>query len=212
MKSMLALVAGILISSSSYAALLTYEGKGPTVEKVALSEKATAQIEGESVTLTSIGSGLRAKKVVFVNVKVYVGQIFVSSPQTFKKNEAEALGSLKDQKAVLVQMHFLRNVDAENVRKSFNEALLANGVSIEDSAVKQFLESVSKGGEAKEGKTLTVLGSKLPDGQEMIIYETTEGNISQIKGAAGFIGKIFSIWLGKSTDDGIAQLKKSMLK
>ena len=146
MKSLMTLIAGVLVSSSAFAALLTYEGKGATVEKVALSEKATAQVEGQSITLTSIGSGLRAKKVVFVNVKVYVGQLFVASPETFKKNEAEALGSLKDQKAALVQMHFLRNVDGETVRKTFNEALTANGVNVEDSSVKQFLESVAKGG------------------------------------------------------------------
>ena len=50
-----------------------------------------------------------------------------------------------------IQLHFLRDVDADNVQKSFKEALKANNVSLEDAAVKQFLDSVAKGGEAKDG-------------------------------------------------------------
>lgn len=212
MKHLIAALATVLLSVNATAALLTPEGTGEKVEKVTLSTSATANVESEALKLTSVGAGLRAKKVVFVNVKVYVGQLFVSSPETFKTSEAEALTSLKDQQAVAIQMHFLRSVDADNVQKSFKEALKANGVSSDEASVKQFLDSVSKGGEAKEGKVLTVLGAKLKDGSEAVLYETTSGNVSEIKGSAGFIEKVFSIWLGKPSDDGVASLKKSILK
>lgn len=212
MKTFLISMFALLLSVNTSAALLTPEGAGEKIEKVALATSATANIEGESIKLTSVGAGLRAKKVVFVNVKVYVGQLYLASPATFKKSDAEALGSLKDQKAVAVQLHFVRDVDADNVQKSFKEALKANKIDIEESSVKQFLDSVSKGGEAKEGKALTILGAHLKDGSEAILYETTSGNLSEIKGSAGMIEKIFSIWLGKPSDDGVAQLKKSFLK
>ncbi|WP_347359369.1 chalcone isomerase family protein [Bdellovibrio sp.] len=212
MKHLIAGLATVLLSVHASAALLTPEGHGEKVEKVALSTAATSQIENEPVKLTSVGAGLRAKKVVFVNVKVYVGQLYVSNLETFKKTDAEALGSLKDQKAVAIQLHFLRDVDADNVQKSFKEALKANNVNLEDAAVKQFLDSVSKGGEAKDGKALTILGAKLKDGSESVFYETTAGNVSEIKGPAGFIEKVFAIWLGKPSDDGVASLKKSILK
>jgi len=213
MKMLIASLVTLLLSVSASAALLTPEGSSAEkVEKIALPSSASANVDGESLKLTAVGAGLRAKKVVFVNVKVYVGQLLVSSPETFKKSDAEALGSLKDQKAVAVQMHFLRDVDAENVQKSFKEAFKTNKIDIEDASVKQFLDSVAKGGEAKEGKALTVLGAHLKDGSEAVLYETTSGNLSQIKGSAGFIEKIFSIWLGKPADDGVAQLKKSFLK
>ncbi|MNL86058.1 hypothetical protein D3C87_2146140 [compost metagenome] len=59
---------------------------------------------------------------------------------------------------------------------------------------------------------MTVLGTKLPDGSERVSYETTSGQVTDIKGSDGFIEKVFSIWLGKPADDGVAQLKKSILK
>lgn len=212
MKSTLVLLLSFFMTSTSLAALLTPEGDGGQVEKIKLPATASLNADGETLKLTAVGSGLRAKKVVFVNVKVYAGQLLVSDLGTFKKAESEALGSLKDQKAVAIQMHFLRDVDADNVQKSFKEALHANGIKTEEAPVKDFLEAVSKGGEAKEGKALTVVGHKNKDGSETISYETTSGQATTIKGSAGFIEKIFSIWLGKSSDDGVAQLKKSILK
>lgn len=205
-------VLSLLLSINVHAALLTTEGSGEKLEKVSLAPKATVSIENETVALSSIGAGLRNKKVVFVNVKVYVGQLYVASPESFKKNDAEALASLKNQKAVAIQLHFLRDVDGENVQKSFKEALNANKVDTSTPAVKSFLEIVTKGGETKEGKALTIVGAQLKDGKEAIYYETTSGALSEINGDAGFIESIFSIWLGKPADDGVAQLKKSLLK
>ncbi|MDG0818287.1 chalcone isomerase family protein [Bdellovibrio svalbardensis] len=212
MKHFLVSLFSLLLSLHASAALLTNDGSKGKLEGVALSSGSTASVEGESIKLSHIGAGLRAKKVVFVNVKVYVGELFASSPEKFKKSETEALGSLKDQKVIAIQLHFLRNVDADNVQKSFKEALKANNINLDDSNVKQFLDSVAQGGEAKEGKTLTILGAKLKDGSEEVIYETTSGNTSSIKGNAGFVEKVFSIWLGKSADDGVAHLKASILK
>ena len=212
MKALSILFTFVFASCSTWAALLTPEGQGQKVEQITLSTAATVNIGGENLKLTSVGGGLRAKKVVFVNVKVYVGQLYVSSPEKFVKNDAGALASLKDQKAVAVQLHFLRNVDAENVQKSFKEALAVNSVNVEDASVHEFLSAVVKGGEAKEGKSLTVLGAKLSDGSESISYETTSGQVTVVKGSAGFVEKVFSIWLGKPADDGVAQLKKSILK
>ncbi|WP_373999573.1 chalcone isomerase family protein [Bdellovibrio bacteriovorus] len=212
MKLLCASLFAILLSVNASAALLTPANGGEKLEKVTLAPSATTQVDGETVTLTSVGAGLRAKKVVFVNVKVYVGQLYVASLETFKKSENEALSSLKNQKAVAVQLHFLRDVDAENVQKSFKEALAANKINTQEAPVQQFLDTVAKGGEAKEGKALSIVGAHLKDGSEAIIYETTGGNVTEIKGPAGFIEKIFSIWLGESSDEGVAQLKRSMLK
>lgn len=211
MKYILIALISFLMISPAFAALLTPEGEGPQVEKIKLPLAGTLTTEGETLKLSSVGSGLRVKKVVFVNVKIYAGQLFVADLGTFKKSEGEALSSLKEQKAVAIQMHFLRDVDADNVQKSFKEALKVNNVNTDDASVKEFLDAVSKGGEAKEGKALTVTGVKTKEG-ETLSYETTSGQVTHIKGAPGLIEKIFSIWLGKPSDDGVAQLKKSILK
>ncbi|MFM6927756.1 MAG: chalcone isomerase family protein, partial [Bdellovibrio sp.] len=127
-------------------------------------------------------------------------------------NKENPIASLKDQKAVAIQLHFLRSVDSENVQKSFKEALKANDVNLDEVSIKQFLDAVVKGGESKEGKSLTIVGAKLKDASEQISYETTAGTMTEIKGPAGFVEKVFSIWLGKPADDGVAHLKKSILK
>lgn len=202
----------LLFVQTSFAALLTPSGPTEKVESVNIYKSVTATIEKESILLSSIGAGLRAKKVVFLNVKVYVGQLFAPSADEFKKSSNEPLSAIKNQRAVAIQLHFLRDVDAENVQKSFIDALKANKVNTDDSSVKQFLDTVQKGGEAKQGKSLTILGSLSPDGNEVIYYETTSGAISEIKGSKGFVEKIFSIWLGTPADDGVANLKKSILK
>jgi hypothetical protein len=199
-----------VLSLTTNAALLKTEAGTNKTENISLSSAATTNVEGENVKLSHVGAGLRAKKVVFVNVKVYVGELLTSDLATFKK--ADALSSVKDQKAIAIQLHFLRDVDAENVQKSFKEALAANSVNVDDASVKQFLDAVSKGGEAKQGKSLTILGTRLKDGSEKISYETTSGTVSEIKGTSGLIEKVFSIWLGKPADDGVAELKKSILK
>lgn len=212
MKLMLIPLLSLVLAMPAFAALLTPEGQGPKLENMQLPAAGTTLVEGETVKLTSIGAGLRSKKVVFVNVKVYVGQLYADAPDKLKKNSAEVLASLKDQKAIAMQLHFTRDVDADNVQKSFREALQANGNDSKEATMTQFLDSVSKGGEAKKGKALTILGTKLKDGSEVISYENTNGDISQIKGSAGFIEKVFSIWLGKSADPGVAELKKNLLK
>jgi hypothetical protein len=209
MKIFVSLATALLLSVNASAALLSADGTSGKLEKVNLSSSVTTNTENESMKLSYVGSGLRAKKVVFVNIKVYVAEFFVSNPEKFKKTEP--LNSLKDQKAVAIQLHFLRGVDAENVQKSFKEALSANGVNIDDAGVKQFLEAVAKGGEAQEGKALSILGSQLADGSQKISYETTSGSITEIKGQ-GLVEKVFSIWFGKPSDDGVATLKNSILK
>lgn len=210
MKILTLAMTTLLLSLNASAALLTTESSGNKLEKANLSSAATYTLENEALKLTEVGAGLRAKKIVFVNIKVYVGELFVSDMTKFKKDSP--LPSLKDQKAIAIQLHFLRSVDAENVQKSFKEALKANDVNLDDAGIQQFLEAVVKGGEAQDGKTLTIVGSKLKDGSEQISYETTSGTTTDIKGTAGLVEKVFAIWLGKPADDGVAHLKKSILK
>lgn len=212
MKTISSLLLTLLLSVTASAGLLTTEGTAEKIEKASVFPSASATIEGAATKMTSIGTGLRQKKLVFVSFKVYVAQLFVSNPESFKKNEAEALGSLKDQKAVAIQLHFLRGVDAPDVQKSFLQSLEKNKVDTKSEPTKQFLDAVNKGGKAIDGKTLTILGAKLKDGSEVIYYENSGGEVSEVKGAAGLINSIFSIWLGTPVDDEVATLKKSILK
>lgn len=212
MKHIMTSLLTLLLSFPALAALLTPQGTSESkIEKVSLAPAANATVEGETINLKAISAGMRMKKVLFVEFKVYVAELFASSPESFKKNESQALASLKGQKAVAIKLHFVRAVEAKDVQKSFADALKINKIDVNDGAVKQFLDA-TKNGKAEEGKALTVLGATLKDGSEVIFYETTGGEISEIKGPAGFIEKIFSIWLGRPADVGLAELKKQLLK
>lgn len=208
MKHLISFAALALFSLSANADIFKPTGTGPIVEKVAL--PATITSESPAMTLNSIGAGLRDKKVVMVNVKVYVGQLFVSNLEAFKK--ADSLNSIEQIEGLAIRLHFLRDVDAENVKNSFRDALKANKVDFKSAEINKFLEAVAAGGEAKSGKTLTVFGHKNADGTETIVYESNDKKATSISGSKGFIKNVFSIWLGTPSDSGVKKLKEAILK
>jgi hypothetical protein len=202
----------LAITTPSMAAVLATEVSGQKLEKVVLSKSATATAKDKTINLTSVGAGLRAKKVVFVNVKVYVGELFVADLAKINKTEDAALDSVAAQPAAAFQLHFLRKVDAETVLKSFKESFTMNSINVEDASIKQLLEAVKNGGAAEEGKTLTLFALKNADNTESVTYEGSNGKSTTITGPTGFMKNVFSLWLGKPSDDGVADLKKSILK
>ena len=199
----------LLVSSVSFAQILKVQAGPEKMEGVALASSANTS-DGQK--LQFVGAGLRNKKVVMMNVRVYVGQLFVADTAKFKKNSAEALKSVSEASPVAVQLHFLRDVDAEKVQSSFKDALEANKVDLKKSEVIKFLDAVKTGGEAKKASTMTILGAKKSDGSEVITYEDSNLKATTVSGGPGFIQDIFSIWLGHPSDDGVAKLKESILK
>ena len=202
------LIIGLAISIQAQAGLLELTAGSNKVEGVSVSSSAKMTTPTPA-TLTTFGAGLRAKKVVFVNVKVYVGEFFVADKASFKKDQA--LTSVAQQPAAAIRLHFLRDVDSANIEKSFIEALSANKVDAKDAAIAEFLAAVRGGGEAKENSSMTIAAQKV-GADEFIHYESPSGKLSSIKGSAGFIQKIFSIWFGQPADSGIADLQSSILK
>lgn len=135
--------------TTALVALVASNAFSQTLEGINLS---TAGVTKNGQKLQYIGAGIRSKKVVLVNVKVYVGELLVSDITKFKK--AEALKSVTEASPALVQLHFLRDVDADRVQSSFKDALEANKVDLKKPEVQKFLEAVKTGGEAKKGKML----------------------------------------------------------
>ncbi|MGZ3780573.1 MAG: chalcone isomerase family protein, partial [Pseudobdellovibrionaceae bacterium] len=94
---------------------------------------------------------------------------------------------------------------------SFQDALIANQADLKGNAVKEFLNAVAKGGDAIEGKTLTIVALKNTDGTESVIYENSAGQSQKIVGPVGFSTQILSIWMGKASDSGVQDLKTQIL-
>ncbi|MGE3263323.1 MAG: hypothetical protein AB7K68_16200 [Bacteriovoracia bacterium] len=180
------------------------------IEDIALSDTGDFPVRSGTVKLQRISAGLRYKKVVFVKAKVYVAQLFGSDPGKFKRSETDALPSLKEQKNVAIHLTFLRGVDAETIQKAYLDGVRENGFSAEEPGVKEFLAAAGAGGDGKEGSIIAISAERMKDGTEHISYVGPNGKTSEIDGPAGLIAKVFSIFLGKTTDSGLESLKKDL--
>ncbi|MGZ3782249.1 MAG: chalcone isomerase family protein, partial [Pseudobdellovibrionaceae bacterium] len=160
MKKLTLILGFILMNSMAFANVLTLEGEDKTIEGVKIAKTGTIVSDNKTLTVNLVGAGLRSKKVLIANVKVYVAQLLASDPSKFIRSENEALHSLENMQSVAIQMNFLRTVEAEKVQVSFQDALIANQADLKGNAVKEFLNAVAKGGDAIEGKTLTIVALK----------------------------------------------------
>lgn len=200
-----------LAASVSFADLLTKELSGKENSGVKLSKAASVKVDQYNVNLTQVGAGLRTKKVLVTNVKVYTAELFVSEPHVVVKKEAELLSSVASSKTAVVQLTFLRDVEADKVQVSFRDALVANNIDINSAEVTKLFSYMVAGGEAKNGKTMTFITNKNSDGTETLYFEDTNGAVNSVVGK-DLTKNIFSMWLGVPADDGLKKLKEELLK
>ena len=204
--SSLLLVAQIAFAND----VLTVVPGSQTCEGVNIPKAATLNLPDRQLGMTTVGFGLRQKKVAFIPVKVYCASVLVSEPASFVRSAANdaALVSLDKMQANAIRLDFVRTVDAATVKSSFAEALTANKVDLNSTNVKAFLNAVATGGDAQSGKALTIAGNEKTG---VVLYEDTNGKIQQVQGDAKLVHDVFSIWFGVPADDGIAALKSELI-
>ncbi len=207
----LALFLAHFLALTAQASLLTFQPGANEIEKVKISNGASGIVENQAIKLTTVGSGLRYKKVAFVKASVYVGELLVEDPSKFVRTLDGALPSIDLQNALAIRMTMLRDVDAKKMMEAFQEGLKMNGISMDREVIKDFLAAVQAGAEAKEGKAALVLIFKNPAGGESLIYEDFNGKITFMNAEKGLARTIFSIWLGKMDDAGLESLRKSLI-
>lgn len=205
------LVSLSLVASVSFADLLTKELSGKDLSGVKLSKAASAKVDLYNVNLTQVSAGVRTKKVLVANVKVYTAELFVSESAGIVKSDADLLKTVSTVKTAAMQLTFLRNVEADKVQVSFRDALVANHVDINSPEVEKLFGYMIAGGEAKDQKTMTFLTNKNADGTETLYFEDTNGNVNTLTGK-DLTKNIFSMWLGVPADEGLKKLKEEMLK
>lgn len=210
-KHVLLTVAISLAAQSSFGSILQSQPGTKSVEGINVAKTAEADVDGTKTTLTTVGAGLRTKKVVVMTVKVYVAQVLAAEPEKFARTDQGALDSIATQPAAAVQLTFLRSVDAATVQSSFKDALVANKVALNKAEIGAFLSAVSTSGDAQDHKTLTIATSTSAAG-DVVVYEGTQGQATTIRGPKGFARDVLSIWLGTPSDDGVAKLKAQLLQ
>jgi hypothetical protein len=184
---------------------------GKVIEGVKLSGSLKGTIEGSSLNLKTVGSALRVKKVLFVKAKVYVGELFFSEPEKFKRSKEEALSSIHSAESAAVRLTFLRDVDAKSFRNAFMDGWKENGISEKDPWVINFLQKISLLGELKKGTQLLLVAAKTKNG-EVILVDNQQGFSLLLPSKPTDRTTLFSLWLGKASDSGIEDFQKELIK
>lgn len=201
-----------LVTNFAFANVLNVETSDKSIEGVKLVRSATLATDAGDVKLDYIGAGLRTKKVLVANVKVYVAQVLADNAGKFVRTNDGAMKSMEDMNVVAFTLTFLRDVDGPTVSKAFQDSFDANDVDSDNAGVAAFLKAVSVSGQADSGKTMSIVVRKINATTTEVTYEATNGKVSKVNGDASVFNSITSIWLGHSADNGLAVLKSAILK
>lgn len=204
----------IFLSQVASASVLTVENGTRSIEGVNVASSASLTLPGTTSAdkLDSIGAGLRTKKVLIANVKVYVAQIFLDNAGKFVRTNSGAIKSLSEMKAGAIRLTFLRSVDAPTVQVSFRDALDANDIDLKNKGIAAFLAAVNDGADAQNGKSMNISLKKGDNGIVTVVYENTAGVEKTITGDETLFKGIMAIWLGEPADAGLQVLKTAILK
>ncbi len=202
---------GLAVPSLVEAKTWDFSENGKVLEEVKLLGSFKGSVEGSNLNLTAVGSALRVKKVLFVKAKVYVGELFFSEPEKFKRSKEEALGSIQNSESVALRLSFLRDVDAKSFRNAFIDGWKENGISEKDPWVTNFLQKISLLGELKKGTQLLLVAAKTKKG-EVIFVDNQQGYTLLLPSKSADRATLFSLWLGKASDSGIADFQKELIK
>lgn len=183
----------LIFSCSAQAGLLTLKDSPNKLEGLPTHLSAIENVSGNKYEIMQKGAGLRVKKIMMIKIKAYIGEYFA------------------DANTQAMHLQFLRDIDAEKIMGSFKEALEFNSIDLKNSDIQAFLKAVAKDGDVKENSSMTILSTRTPS-QELLSYESPTGEITTLKVSSGLGQKIFSIWLGKPADEGMAELQKNFVK
>jgi hypothetical protein len=201
-------------SGLANADLLTVTQGKEVKGKVTISVSAKANVNGQTYDLTTVGSGIRKKTVVFT-VDVYVAELMLADADkgNLVKTDNGALPSLDNVKQVAMRLNWAVNVPADKIITSFQEGFHDNNISLKDPDVMKFMDAVAKAGNGASGGAMNIVLIKNADGTETVALENTRGpKPAIINGSRGFTTKVMALWLGTSKDAFLTALKAELLK
>ena len=202
----LALLA-LAFAPSAFAGVLVLENGAKQINGVTVSKGGKMVVQGRTTNLITMGAGLRSRFSLF---PVYVGELLVNDNKAYVCDSAKALDSLKNLNAIAMRLTFVRAIGMSDLQKAFTDGFDNNNVD-SDAAIKQFMDAVNKGGDIPNGAVLSFTGEKLSDG-EAVTYENAKGVAVTVKGGAGFVRNIFSLWLGDTgSDSGLKALRDKLV-
>lgn len=191
-------LAAFVVTPSAFAGVLQLENSAKQVNGVTVSKGGKMVVQGRTTNVITVGAGLRTRFSLF---NVYVGELLVNDNKAYLCDPAKALDSVANLSGVAMRLTFLRAIGMSDLQKAFQDGFDNNNVDDSGAAIKQFMAAVTAGGDIPNGAVLSFTGEKVADG-EIVTYENAKGTAVSVKGGAGFIKSIFSLWLGNPGSDG----------
>jgi hypothetical protein len=195
-----------LFSFNAPAALL--EGVGTpaqTLEGVKIYPEAKVKIGPRTVDLKLTGAGLRKKKVVIINAKVYVAASYIDSPKGL--DPKDPMKGIVASKVKALQLTLMRDLSAEKIRDSFRDSLASNQVDVKNPAIERTFAKITF--DVKEGSTITLVGyEKAGGGSQVVTWELPGLTITDE--APGLADMFWKIWFGNPADGGLEKLKAEL--
>ena len=207
-------VACLLLSSSTvFGSLLEFEGSPSqviTVGNIKVPVYAEARVHvgnapssGFPVYLT--GAGIRVKQIVFVDTNLYATSSYVDNTSGISKTDP--LGSLARNNVKALSLTLLRDLSADEIRSSFEDALMANNVDLDSPGVKELLSKITFDMPAQS--TTSIAG--FVDGHSDSAFIETSTGYKASAQDKGLSLNFWRVWFGIPVDDGMKALKANLI-
>lgn len=206
----LATLVASLVSVTAQAGILTTVDSETKLDNVAVSKSGTTSVDRREAQLTTVGAGIRWKKVGPAKPKVYVIELLVDDASKFVADYEKIQESVNSMNTVALKMTFRRNVEAGSIAQSFKDALVNNKVDTEQPEYKALYEALSGGSDFKKDSSFSVVLEK-GEKADLVTYQNGSDDPVSIEGTRGFFENFLSIWLGNTKEDpGLDSTKKQL--
>lgn len=150
------------------------------------------------------GEGIRKKKVAIISVDVY--KISLYTPED-SLNETNAFKILELPNLSIV-MEPLRSFGGDKLKEALLDSYKMNSVDHNQEAHSNFMNLISAA-KVNKGEQIIIFGHKTP--QAETLYLKRGEQFEAVKGHTGFVNEVFAVWLGKTVDAQLEQVKQSLL-
>ncbi len=204
MKLILTLTSLLIFSTHAFSFENTLSDK--KVEGITISDQVTLKTFN-GLTLKSVASGLRTKKVAFLNFNVYVAELLLPATTTWDQKSM----TFENSQSAAVMMTFLREVPAKNISEAFSDGLKKNKVDVSTESIQQFLKKVTSLGDIKKGEVL-IIARNQTDAADQLLIQIPPRFSEVVSTKEKWTTSILKIWSGEPADAGITALQKTLFK
>jgi hypothetical protein len=159
----------------------------------------------DKLEMKMTGAGIRWKTVAIMDVNVYAAANYLDSNLAI--NKQNPIESVANSKAKVMHMTFFRSLTSKEIGDALKAALEKNGVDLNSPHMKNFFGQFEFS--MSPGDSMTLIGTKLPNGEEELILEAP-GKV--IKGQGKNLATdVWKGYLGTPVDKGLEDLKNKLV-